>query len=288
MLSGEYVVLRGAKALALPTKKGQWLEIFPNDKTFHRWRAFDNQENLWLDVGFSLNLQKIVYTNDYDKAKLLRKILLEIYVCNPELFKIPLDFKTFLEFHPEWGLGSSSTLINNLANWSKVDAFDLLKKTFGGSGYDVAVAKEKKALIYQLKANKPIWKTISFDKYFFESIYFVYLNQKQNSRQAIKYLGKKQISFEMIKNFNDITERLAATSNINEFRELLEFHENILSEILDFPTIKEQFFSDYPGTIKSLGAWGGDFILAVGNTKTPEYFKEKGYHQIFKYSDFIL
>jgi len=288
LLSGEYVVLRGAKALALPTKKGQWLEIFPNDKTFHRWRAFDNQENLWLDVVLSSDLKKIVYTNDYDKAKLLRKILLEIYVYNPELFKIPLDFKTFLEFHPEWGLGSSSTLINNLANWSKVDAFDLLQKTFGGSGYDVAVAKEKKALIYQLKANKPIWKTISFDKEFFDQMYFVYLNRKQNSREAIKLINNKKIPGEIIERISQITEQLSGERSLNEFKNLLEEHEQILSKILSKPTIKDQYFSDYSGTIKSLGAWGGDFILAVGNTKTPEYFKEKGYHQIFKYSDFIL
>ena len=29
----------------------------------------------------------------------------------------------------------------------------------------------------------------------------------------------------------------------------------------------DELFSDFNGSIKSLGAWGGDFILATGNQK---------------------
>ena len=43
--------------------------------------------------------------------------------------------------------------------------------------------------------------------------------------------------------------------------------------------------SDYNGEIKSLGAWGGDFILAAGPTNTPEYFSSKGFNTIIRYNE---
>ena len=51
--------------------------------------------------------------------------------------------------------------------------------------------------------------------------------------------------------------------------------------------VKEIYFSDYSGEIKSLGAWGGDFILAAGPINTKKYFEEKGYKTIFSYKDML-
>jgi hypothetical protein len=50
------------------------------------------------------------------------------------------------------------------------------------------------------------------------------------------------------------------------------------------------WFSDFPGTIKSLGSWGGDFILSASHLTTEEvrkYFKQKGYSAVFKYNEFV-
>jgi hypothetical protein len=60
-----------------------------------------------------------------------------------------------------------------------------------------------------------------------------------------------------------------------------------MSQILRKTTVKERLFSDYPGAIKSLGAWGGDFILAVGNDTTPTYFKNKGYTIVLEYRNMV-
>ena len=62
----------------------------------------------------------------------------------------------------------------------------------------------------------------------------------------------------------------------------------IISSIIELPTVKERLFPDYFGTLKSLGAWGGDFILATGDKNTPQYFKAKGYTTILRYSDMVL
>jgi len=53
-------------------------------------------------------------------------------------------------------------------------------------------------------------------------------------------------------------------------------------------TVQEIYFSDYFGQTKSLGAWGGDFILATGNEDTSKYFKEKGFQTVIPYQDLIL
>jgi hypothetical protein len=61
-----------------------------------------------------------------------------------------------------------------------------------------------------------------------------------------------------------------------------------MSEVLSLTTIQEQLFSDFNGTIKSLGAWGGDFVLVVAAENPTEYFREKGYETILQYSEMIL
>ena len=68
-------------------------------------------------------------------------------------------------------------------------------------------------------------------------------------------------------------------------------HENLVSKTLNLPSVKEQYFSDFNGSIKSLGAWGGDFVLAASPMNAEEvqnYFKEKGCDSCISYTDFIL
>lgn len=287
LLTGEYLVLKGAKALALPTKKGQFLAVEDHYENKHLWEAYDVNGQLWLEISFSLDLKNIDFSNDLRKAQKLQQILLEIKKNKPELFLVPKKFKTYLEFNREWGLGSSSTLINNLSLWAKIDAFDLLDKTFGGSGYDLAVAQEKRALIYKLQDQKPFWQITNFEIPFGDDLFFVYLNRKQNSRDAIREFNKLKISTKVIQEISDITQAIQQAKTLDAFSKLLEKHEKILSRLLKRPTIKETLFPDYPGTIKSLGAWGGDFILATSK-EAPEYFQKKSYIHIVKYKDFIL
>jgi hypothetical protein len=52
-------------------------------------------------------------------------------------------------------LGTSSTLINNIAQWFGIDAYELLWKSFGGSGYDIASAQHNKPIVYQLQRANP-------------------------------------------------------------------------------------------------------------------------------------
>jgi hypothetical protein len=65
-------------------------------------------------------------------------------------------------------------------------------------------------------------------------------------------------------------------------------HEIILSDILELETVKERLFSDFKGTIKSLGAWGGDFVMVLSKENPTHYFHLKGYETILTYDEMIL
>jgi len=296
MLTGEYVVLNGAKALSIPTGKyGQSLEITPHEQPYYLWQSYE-PGSLWFEARFSPDFSGILHTNDNDVALVLLRLLQYIQTKKPKLFTQNLYFKSELNFNRYWGLGSSSTLIANLAKWAKINPFALLSISFGGSGYDVAVGLEQKPLIYQLQKKDtdmapfrygkyfPIWHSIDFNPPFAGEVFLVYLNQKQNSQAEVKAYKNTSPSEKTIAEINHITEQLSLATELTDFEKLLNRHEEILSKILQRPAIKESLFPDYPGTIKSLGAWGGDFVLATGNRK---YFEDKGFDTILELTEIL-
>ena len=78
------------------------------------------------------------------------------------------------------------------------------------------------------------------------------------------------------------------TDSFSRFCELLDEHSNLLSKTLQMKTVKQNLFPDFNGTLKSLGAWGGDFILAASEENPEAYFNQKGYHIIIPYKEMIL
>ena len=289
LLTGEYVVLDGAKSLALPTKKGQVLEVAPLEQSNIKWQSILHDKSSWLDYNLDLPLTKNKKEQD---AVLLRlqEILVEAKKMNPSILENGISFKSTLEFNKDWGLGSSSTLINNIAQWAAINPYKLLKNTFGGSGYDIACASSNTPISYQLINDTPEVTEVVFNPIFKESIFFVYLNRKQNSRESIQhYRSVAPESLQTaIQEISQITTALINCNSLSSFEELLETHERIIANLIKSPTIKEQLFPDYTETIKSLGGWGGDFILATGSEKEKTYFKNKGYVTIIPFSEMIL
>ena len=195
-----------------------------------------------------------------------------------------------MTFPKKWGLGTSSTLINNLAQWLKIDAFELLNNSFGGSGYDIACAQNDTPIFYQLENQKPNVTPLDFQPEFVTNLYFVYLNQKQSSKNAIAaYYNKKHEKLKQnIANINKLSDAVATAKNIKSFANALQLHENELSAILELLTVQEALFSDFDGVVKSLGAWGGDFILAIALEDPTAYFSSKGYSTVIPYKEMIL
>ena len=299
MLTGEYLVLEGASALAVPTKFGQDLSVEKIKEPQLIWGSFTNTGDCWFEAVFELPKLRLVqatFKSDSDGsadfiAETLQDILLESRKLNPEFLKSEHGFqvKTNLTFPRDWGLGTSSTLINNIAQWAKVDAFQLLWNSFSGSGYDIANAKYNSPILYEVKNQKSVIKKVDFTPSFSDQLFFVHLNKKQDSKDGIaRFKEKREKTNNEIQLVSEISRQLVKQQKLSEFEKLIHEHEKIISSIIELPTVKESIFPDYFGTLKSLGAWGGDFILATGNKDTPQYFKTKGYTTILRYSDMVL
>ena len=289
-ITGEYLVLDGAKAFALPTKFGQDLVAEPNDTKTIRWTSFDADGTVWFETEVLLEDIRENRHTGTAVADTLVDILHAAIQMNPNfLASEGFLVTTHLTFPRSWGLGTSSTLVNNIAQWAQVDAYELLWKSFGGSGYDIACAQHDSAVIFQRTDAKPVVKTIDFHPSFSNSLYFVYLNKKQNSKTAIaNYRNKKANLGDAVLRANAIADTIVKTIDANGFAAQLDAYESLLAPILETPTAKQQLFPDFNGTVKSLGAWGGDFVLAVSTKDPTAYFQSKGYDTVIRFDDMVL
>jgi mevalonate kinase len=291
LISGEYLVLDGADAFALPTKFGQDLVVEDGENNQIEWKSYDYDKKLWFEntISFDEIRNGDVVSVETVKTTLIN-ILHEAYLLNSEFIDNAKGFKitTNLTFPRKWGLGTSSTLINNIAQWTKTNAFTLLKNSFGGSGYDIACAQNDTPILYKIKDNSAA--PVSFQPDFTKNIYFVYLNKKQNSKAAIHAYNnhKDQNLTKSVAENNTITKAILNAKTLKEFAYAVEKHEIHLSIILELETIKEIAFPDFNGTIKSLGAWGGDFVMVVSKEDPTAYFAAKGYETILSYDEMIL
>ena len=284
----------GAKALAIPTNRGQEMtvDLLPGSGNIH-WTAKDVNGNIWLNFSFILaesELIPVTVGNLYPQQEVLvlKRILEKALILNPDFLNNHREYEiiTNLQFPNYWGLGSSSTLIANIAQWAEVDPMKLFFNSFEGSGYDVAVAVEAVPIVYHLKNRKPDWDVVKFDPPFADQLFFIYLGQKQNSSNEIaNYKTRTKPTSEQIERITFITGQIIKCVDIDEFINLINEHENILSEVLKTESVK-RFFPDYTGAIKSLGAWGGDFIMATGK-KATKYFKEKGYETVMGWDEMV-
>lgn len=290
-ITGEYVVLDGGLAFSIPTKFGQDL-IVENSENHHiDWKSYDSDGEIWLDekIDFS-EIFNPIRSGNSGKDTLI-EILHQANEMNPRIFENSAGYTitTKLTFPRNWGLGSSSTLINNIAQWFKIDAFELLKLSFGGSGYDIANAQNDIAVLYQIGNEKPTVKPFVFQPNFSKNIFFVYLNQKQSSKEAIaSYKNKKSIIEPIVKQIDEITKEASITDNVSVFASLMKKHEAILSTVLEIKPVQERLFPDFNGTVKSLGAWGGDFVMVISEENPSDYFLKKGYQTILTYKEMIL
>ncbi len=293
LLSGEYLVLHGAKALALPLKLGQDLKTsyHSQDKTAHlSWKSHENNQ-LWFELDLALKDFSILETSDHKTANQLIHYLKVAQKLNPDFLQseIKVNARTNLTFNRNWGLGSSSSLMNNIAEWAKIDAYQLSDLTTEGSAYDIACASANNSIFYQKSGEKRIVKNAHFNPSFKEHLYFVYLGNKQNSAESVaQFKSLKKPSALLIKEISEIGKLMAGTKSLCEFNKCIITHEKLISSILKQECIKQKHFKHFDGEIKSLGAWGGDFIMVsseIGPVNVKKYYNQFGLNTIFKYSE---
>jgi len=296
LITGEYLVLDGAKALALPTIVGQSMTVrfSPSFSPKLHWKSFDSNGDLWFESTFEFWRFNCLDENPNETALLLQKILRQARKQNVHFLRDEADVfvETHLGFSLDWGLGSSSTLIYNIAQWAYISPFELLFNTCGGSGYDVACAQSDSAIVYEKNATGPQWSSFVFNPPFKDQIFFVYLGRKQSSVEGIEQYRNTEIEkSDLVEKISAITDEMIKANDLTLFEGLIEKHEKIVGALLGRTPVKEQFFSDYWGSVKSLGAWGGDFALVTSDQsveQTRHYFREKGYFTFLGFRELIF
>jgi mevalonate kinase len=295
LLSGEYFAIDGAMALALPTTVGQSMSVKYKSSFSPRlyWKSYDYSGKCWFDAEFEFWKFDILKGDGNKNVEILQTYLRQARKQNPHFLRdnVDVEVDTRLEFPLKWGLGSSSSLLYNIAQWAYVSPFELLSKTTGGSGYDIACAQSMGPILYQRGADGPIWKEINFNPSFKDNLYFIYLGKKQSTTEGIEYYRSRGImSSDVIEQVSDITKRMSLSSRLEEFDKAIIDHEEIVSQVLGLNKVKEERFSDYWGQVKSLGAWGGDFALVTSKkdySLTREYFINKGVETIIPYNELV-
>ncbi|MEO1257189.1 MAG: GYDIA family GHMP kinase [Bacteroidota bacterium] len=295
LLTAEYFVLDGATALALPVKYGQSLDIATDrkDENLH-WQSLDEKGNCWFEATFDPSDFSIIDQNDEAIAIRLQSILKELKTHHPPPTTRHSSLKTYLSFPRSWGLGTSSTLIYLLAKWAGADPFDLQFKIFGGSGYDIACAGAEGPILYQLKNKKPFVEGCEFSPSFADRIFFVYLGKKQNSRKGIaRYRAESsgQRAEKRIAEISALTDLFLKEKTPEGFEKLIVEHEKLVGSAVGLPRAKSVYFNDFWGEVKSLGAWGGDFVLVTSDRpaeETKDYFNEKGFEVFIPYREMVL
>jgi mevalonate kinase len=179
-----------------------------------------------------------------------------------------------------------------LAQWLGLDAFGLHHKIFGGSGYDIACATATGPIIYSIEKGVPKIQPIDFFPSFHHQLYFIYLGSKQHSaREIARFKDISKVRSSDIEQVNQLTEIVCNANRLEDFERALRAHEALLSGILKRTTIQEERFPLHEGVVKSLGAWGGDFVLVTTKKEKSAFvqeMKQAGYEVVYSFADMVL
>jgi mevalonate kinase len=287
LLTSEYAITQGAKGLALPTRFGQKIQYKPKlNGDGISWSSARNDGKIWFWAEMSQSLDILKTSNEIVAKRLIRN--LRIVKNHSTLLDRPASFVTDLEFPAEWGLGTSSTFTSLLAQCAQINPLKTFKNEHGGSGYDLACAAANGPITYQLLEEKPevINTSIPFD--FLDQLGFVYTGRKQLTSESLSLVKNKPFSDKQIDRFNMLTDNFLRSSSILELEKVIEEHEALLAEHLQLPKVKQELFEELPGQVKSLGGWGGDFVLITRLRSSEQWLKKKGFTVVFPFQQLGL
>lgn len=296
LLFGEYLVLRGSKALAIPVKYSQTLTINHTSSEGLLWESYEKGE-LWFKAELDSNF-KLISTTDEHLVKDIQNLLWLIVDANPTLETKGVHLRFDLDFERRLGWGTSSTLISLLSQWSGVKGYYLLENSFGGSGYDVAVARAEGPLVYQAaKSYQKIDKgslrrttePAEINEAVSSKLLFVYTGKKQSSASEVARFEKVRTNRGHMLAMSEIVEKALACEKIEDFEAVMNESEVFLAELLELTPVREALFPDYEYAVKSLGAWGGDFVMATfrEETEARKYFNSKGLDVQYNFKELL-
>jgi mevalonate kinase len=294
LLSGEYFVLYGAKALAVPLQLGQKMitGVIPQPGLIE-WETYI-LDKLWFTARYRLKDMAILDSSDRKTAVFIAGLLKEAVKLQPELQRASTGFsiENRIDFDIRWGLGSSSSLVSNLAYWLDIDPYALYRSTFQGSGYDVFCARSNGPVTFQMVNDGCEIHEVPFKPAFTEHLFFVYLGRKQDSQESVrKFKAQPLKDDKIIHQVSDLTDALIDSTDFEDFLSVIRLHEEVISAAIGMPVVKQENFPDFNGEIKSLGAWGGDFVMVATKMESEEvknYFHRKNLQVIFNWQEIVF
>lgn len=286
LLTAEYAVLDGALALAVPTVFGQKfsVETSLSDTTSIEWQSFDMNGQLWLETVYPSE-------NPHNEAELLHRIFDYIRAESSVFEGYSYKISSKLEFPRNWGLGSSSTLMYFLGKVFQLNPYKLNELFFKGSGYDIACAGESSPIKFMRKNGEYYLAPTQINWPFKSNVYFAYLGKKKNSRDAINHYRNEKSSQAFINEVTSLTNSFLNAQSLKEFQQLIEQHELLLSDRLQTPTVKSLLFADLDGAVKSLGGWGGDFVMIATEWDAmtlKNYLLTKNIDAVFAFNEMVI
>ena len=292
LISGEYVILEGATGLAIPVRYGQNLDVWMSEDAEELlWQSEDMYEMLWFEARINKSNLSVISTNNSTIAGSLTSVMKFIKDLNPAWWKQVQRLKFKIDFPKQWGLGTSSTMIYTLSEASGLDPYEMLRATFGGSGYDIACASANAPILYSRNEfGQAELEAIPFEPIKSDQFAFVYLGNKADTAASISYfksLGKVPNS--LIDEISDISTSLTKARSHEYMIELLQRHEYLIGTYLKIEPVQKRLFTDFKGVVKSLGAWGGDFVCVLSEDPMDDYsyFYNKGYYNVFPFKKMI-
>jgi mevalonate kinase len=293
MISGEYLVLHGATAFAIPVRFGQSMRIAEdNEENILSWITFVKDQP-WFKAQFSLDNFEVIHQNNVSSAAYVQQILHAAKLINPGFLANNSGYlvECRIDFDIQWGLGSSSSLISNIAYFADADPLELHAQVSKGSGYDVACARASRPILFENDGGDKKLTAVDFHPPFSDNIYFIYLGKKQDSQADVDIFMRGNAGYENeIRRISNISKQMVTCTSFDTFGKLMREHEEIMSGVLGKPTLKSSVFNDFPGEIKSLGAWGGDFAMALWPKTKNElgsYLSGKNLDVFFKLNEMI-
>ena len=292
LITGEYLVLSGARALAIPLKSGQSMLVEESgNNNLLEWTVSDIRGK-WFQVNLSLPHLEILDSTDIEKGQFLQKALMAARELNADFLASDQGYwvDNQLEFERNWGMGSRASFVANLSQWARMDPFDIHRRISIESGFDIACSLSEKPIIFHRSFEGQSIDKINWVPPCGKHIAFIYLGKKQNSGGSQMNYHNLDFKDKELTRISGITDEFWLVSNEIDLISRIWEHEEIMARILQQTPIQDQLFRDFNGAIKSLETWDGGFIMAVGQEKfknIKEYFQTKGYQTIFSWDDLI-
>lgn len=290
ILLGEYAVLYGADALCLPLRTGQTLTVENISGNNIEWKWIYKTDVI-ADFIFHKDSLDVLQGEKSNGSQWIKSLITLIREQNPLFLKDQTLRLTFDNHFPvNWGLGTSSATISSICRLAKVDPFIVNQKLMGGSGADIACTTRSNWFLYRKKPDDQMCWDLPLDFKMSKYFYFIYSGEKMGTAKHLKKLSsKKQPNKDAMRSLHKLIYKFLTVSSVSATNEVIQDHERIISGINGLRPVGG-LFSEFNGSVKSLGAWGGDFFLAVSEwdpERVFNYFHDKGYRDIFRWDDFV-